>query len=87
MAVNDDICKKVAIIYVVTLLKINGNINLQFNAEKLILNNHLKYLDLISTERSGWHSTTYGINSSSTLSELKGFEEFQTAIFIFCFII
>ena len=59
------------------MLKIHRKINLQFDAEELIhrdLNNHLKYLDLISTERSGWHSTTYGINNSSILSELKGFD-------------
>ena len=50
---------------------------LQFDAEELIhrdLNNHLKYLDLISTERTGWHSTTYGINNFSILLKLTGFD-------------
>ena len=47
------------------------------DAEELIhrdLSNHLKYLDLISTKWTGWHSTTYGINNSSILFKLKGFD-------------
>ena len=48
------------------------------DAEELLihhdLSNHLKYLDLISTKWTGWHSTTYGINNSSILFKLKGFD-------------
>lgn len=34
----------------------------------------MKYLDIISTDRTGWHSTTFGINNISTLSKLKEFD-------------
>ena len=48
------------------------------DAEELLihhdLSNHLKYLDLISTKWTGWHSTTYGISNSSILFKLKGFD-------------
>ena len=38
------------------------------------LRSHLEYLELINNDSSGWHSTTYGINGPSLLSNLKYFD-------------
>lgn len=38
------------------------------------LQNHLQYLELILNDKTGWHSTTYGINGPSILSNLKHFD-------------
>ena len=38
------------------------------------LKSHLEYLDLIKDNKTGWHSTTYGINGQSLLSNLKHFD-------------
>ena len=34
------------------------------------LKSHLEYLELINVDKTGWHSTTYGINGPSLLSNL-----------------
>ena len=41
------------------------------------LKSHLEYLELINIDNSGWHSTTYGINGPSLLSNLKHFDVTQ----------
>ena len=49
----------------------------QFHADELIhrdLNSHKHYLTLVDSDTSGRNSTTYGINGSSPLIELKGFD-------------
>ena len=38
------------------------------------LESHLEYLELINNDNGGWHSTTYGINGPSLLSNLKHFD-------------
>lgn len=38
------------------------------------LKSHLEYLELINDDNSGWHSTTYGINGTSLLLNLKYFD-------------
>ena len=38
------------------------------------LQSHLQYLELILNDKTGWHSTTYGINGPSILSNLKHFD-------------
>lgn len=38
------------------------------------LKNHSEYLELILSDKTGWHSTTYGINGPSLLSNLKHFD-------------
>ena len=38
------------------------------------LKSHLEYLELINADKTGWHSTTYGINGPSLLSNLKYFD-------------
>ena len=38
------------------------------------LQSHSQYLELILSDKTGWHYTTYGINGPSILSNLKHFD-------------
>ena len=70
MAASDDICEKVWIYFEENHLKYDLHTFI-VDAEELI---HCDLIYLISTKWTGWHSTTYGINNSSILFKLKGFD-------------